>query len=204
MLQQVLYHISELYSVLYLFFDDWLSLLLSALFGAVLFFSWDFGIVYQQQKAWLNKHKDLIAQYHILQAHLNEFGQQVSCCKNCNKRDMQLWDFQKHLLVIRCSACKMNYTFAQGKNPLLFKVLLEMERVMILFNMIIVYRYHPFGRLLASRLKVDIALLSTATTPLEIIHFTAQGEYMSLGDLKNLEIFEYEVVLPEDALPIAV
>ncbi|MDC0008275.1 hypothetical protein OAE12_01040 [bacterium] len=196
MLQPALYRISEFYSVSSLLSDDWFSLLLPVLFAVILFFCWDVGFVYQRHKSWLKQHKDLIVQYQILQEHLNDFGQQVSCCKNCNQNDMQLWNFQKQLLVVRCSSCKMNYTFVKGKNELLFKVLNEIELVMILFNMIIAYRYHPVGRLLARTLKVDIGLLLAANVPLEIIHFTAQRKALTL---KYIDITEWEAILSEDA-----
>ena len=205
MSQQLLLHNPELYSVLYFFSANWSSFFLLAIFVVILFFYWEFIFLHKKQDSWLKQNKELIAEYQVLKTHLNDFGRQVPCCKNCNKRDMHLWNFHKQLLVVRCSSCKMNYTFVEGQNQLILKVLFQIEQVLILFNNIISYRYHPLGKLLANELKLDLTALSNSATPLEIIHFTAQGEYMTtLHATKNIDIFDWEVVPPEHSTRIAV
>jgi hypothetical protein len=205
MLQQKLYHSTELNSVLSFISDVWPLLLMSLLFSAFLFLCWYFGFLLQKQKIWLKNNKQLIEQYKVLQLSLIAFGQQISCCKNCNERDMQLWDYQQKLLVVRCRSCKMTYTFTKEHNQLVLKILFQIECVMILLNTLVVYRYHAFGRLLARALEVDITAVNATTTPLEIIHFTAQNEYMvTLNSVKNIEIFEWEVVAPNSLELIAV
>jgi len=197
MLQQMLYQLSELHSVLFFPSSDWHLPIIWISLAISVFYSWNLGSASAKQISWLEKNKDLIAQYHALQLQLNNFGQDLSSCKNCNARDMQLWNFQKQLLVVRCSSCKMNYTFTKGQNQLILKVLLQIESVMVLFNTLISYKHHPFGRLLASELKVDITELTTATTPLELIHFTAQSESMMTPiSSKNIAVHQCEIVQP--------
>lgn len=205
MLQQLLFHSSEFYSVLHYLSDNRFTLILSALFVTLSIFCWNYFFVYQKPKSWLKHNKYLITEYRALQIHLNDFGEEIPCCKNCNKRDMQLWNFQKQLLVVRCSACKMTYTFANGQNPLLLKVVQHIDDVKTLFSQLLSFRYLPFGKLLASELKVDMAELNKATSPLAIIHFTAGGEHMLTSQAtKNIDIIDSEVVLPEHLPRIAV
>lgn len=198
MLQQLLYSSPELFSVFSFISDVWPSLFLSLLFAAFLFICWYFVFVLQKQKFWLKKNKALIDQYKVLQLNLNDFGQQVTSCKNCNERDMQLWDYRQKLLVVRCRSCKMTYTFAKEHHKLILNALFQNEGVMTLLNMLISYRYHAFGKQLARVLKVDISTINASTTPLEILHFTARSEYMiTPKSVKEIAIFEWEEVIPE-------
>jgi len=200
MLQQGLYHTTaRLNAVLSFLSDNWLVLMLSVLLAIILFYYWNLAHANAKQKSWLKKNQDLIVQYQALQLYLNDFGQHLCSCKNCNERDMQLWNFGQQLLVVRCSSCKMNYTFAKEQNQLILKVLIQIERVKVLFNTLISNKYDSLGRLLAHTLEIDVAALTSATTPLELVHFTAQSEYMITPKFcRNISVVQWEVVHSEN------
>lgn len=99
----------------------------------------------------------------------------------------------------------MTYTYAKKHNKLLLKVLFNIEGVTILLNKLIFYRHHAFGRLLSRELEVDMAMVNATTTPLGILHFKAQQEYMiTTNSAKNIDIFDWEVVQPENLELVAV
>ena len=205
MLQQLLFRSPESYSVISFISDVWPLLLISLLFSAFLFLCWYFVFAFQEQKNWLQKNKKLITQFKILQLNLNDFGQQMTSCKNCGNREMQLWDYKKQLLVVRCRSCKMNYTYVKKHNKLLLKVLFNIEGVTVLLNKLIFYRHHAFGRLLSRKLEVDMAKIKATTTPLEILHFKAQQEYMiTTNSAKDIDIFDWEVVQPKSLELVAI
>lgn len=199
-LQQPLFHTPESLSVISFIADVWPLMLISLSFSAFVFFCWYFGFALQKHKKkqnlWITKNEGAIEQYKDLQLHLKDFGQQISCCKNCSGHEMQLWGCQQKLLVVRCRSCKMNYTFSKEHNQLILQIQLVKE----LLSTLIFYRNDTLGKLLAHKLGIDITSINYETIPLEIIHFATANAYtITPKSVMDILIFEYEVVFPEQS-----
>lgn len=192
----------ELTSVLTFVIEEGPSLFLSMLFPFLLFIFWYIGLERKQQKEnfrlLLLDNESEIKQYHQLHNLLDDFGNSISCCKNCKSDKMQLWDYKpQKLLVVRCRSCKRNYTLSKEQDDIVQSVLVQVDSSMKLLNRMQSNSYFAKDKIMLRRAGIDLRNINNNSSPLEIMHFTAtKEEGEEYHSIKDIIINEWEVVFP--------
>ena len=111
---------------------------------------------------------------------------------------MQLWDYLHNLLVVRCTSCKMNYTFTKHYDELLQPLFCQLDGATNLVNTIISHRNHLLGKHLAQKLHIDVDGIYKNKSPLAVMQFTASGANGTpFKSVFDISLNAWEVVLPE-------
>lgn len=189
-------------TLLNFFIDVGPVLILSLSFSTALFFLWYFAIELKQQEMerqiWLGKNKNLLFQYEDLHDLLGYFGQKISCCSHCKNNKMQLWDYFHNLLVVRCTSCKMNYTFSKDYDELLQPLFCQLDGATALLNTISTHRNNLLGKHLAKKLCIDVNGIHKNRIPLGVMQFTAaKANEIPIKSVFDISLNAWEVVVPE-------
>lgn len=189
-------------TLLNFFIDVGPVLLLSLSFSGALFFLWYFGLELKQQEMerqmWLGQNKNLLSQYKDLQYLLGCFGQKIPCCSHCKNNKMQLWDYLHNLLVVRCTSCKINYTFSKDYDELLQPLFCQLDGATDLVNTISTHKNNLLGKHLAQKLRIDVNGIYKNKSPLAVMQFTAsKANETTFKSVFDISLNAWEVVLPE-------
>ncbi|MFD0796114.1 hypothetical protein ACFQZJ_01475 [Maribacter chungangensis] len=177
-------------------------MLLSLSFSGALFCFWYFVLELNKQemerKIWLGQNKNLLLQYEDLHYLLDDFGQKVPCCSHCKNDKMQLWDYFHNLLVVRCTSCKMNYTFSKGYDELLQPLFCQLDGATALVNAVSRHRHELLGKHLARKFSIDVTGIHKNKSPLGVIKFNAsRANATSIKSVFDISLNTWEVVTPE-------
>lgn len=181
------------------------ELLICLLFSGVLFLLWYFALELKRQEMerqiWLGQNKNLLLQYEDLDHLLGYFGQNISCCSHCKNDKMQLWDYVHNLLVVRCTACKMNYTFSKDYDELLQPLFCQLDGATRLVKTISTQRNNLLGKHLAQKLRIDVNVIHKNRIPLGVMQFTASKvNETTFKSVFDISLNAWEVVRPEKQL----
>ena len=110
---------------------------------------------------------------------------------------MQLWDYVQNLLVVRCTSCKMNYTFSKDYDELLQPLFCQLDGASALVNTISTHRYNLLGKHLAQKLRIDVNGIHKNKIPV-VMQFTASKvNETTFKSVFDISLNTWEVVLPE-------
>lgn len=180
-------------------------LFISLSFSGALFFIWYFALELKQQEMerqiWLVQNKNLVLQYQDLHDLLGYFGQKIPCCSHCKNDTMQLWDYLHNLLVVRCTSCKMNYTFSKDYDEILQPVFCQLDGATSLVNTISDHRNNLLGKHLAKKYGIDVNVIHKNRIPLGVMQFTvSKVNETTFTSVFDISLNAWEVVHPEERL----